>query len=230
MSLDGQPGGSMAQQPGRLRPAVALPESARVVLATANEHKVRELRQILAETLAPHGEESLISLRGLGITSPVEDGVTFAANALIKARHAARVTGLPALADDSGLCVDVLGGAPGVFSARWCGHHGDDAANLELLLAQLADVPEHARAAHFECAAVLVTSEGQEYVERGTVEGHLLFQPVGGGGFGYDPIFQPAGYSRSMAELTAQEKNAIYHRARAFSALKEELAAVLARG
>ncbi|MDN5559158.1 MAG: RdgB/HAM1 family non-canonical purine NTP pyrophosphatase [Ruaniaceae bacterium] len=207
-----------------------LPPSARVLLATANEHKTREVRAILHDVLAPYGENALISLKGLPLASPVEDGITFEQNALIKARAAAKATGLPVLADDSGLAVDVLGGAPGVFSARWCGHHGDDVANLELLLDQLADVPGHHRGARFECSAVLVTPDGHEYSEHGLVTGALLFRPEGDGGFGYDPIFQPTGYSRSMADLTAEEKNQISHRAKAFSELKDELASVLARG
>lgn len=214
----------------RREDAIGLPAGARIILATANSHKTGELRAILSDVLAPYGTEALISMRGLPLGSPVEDGVTFEENALIKARAAARATGLPALADDSGIAVDVLGGAPGVFSARWAGSHGDDIANLELLLDQLSDIPQHHRQARFVCAAVLVTPDGHEYVEQALVQGRLLYQPQGEGGFGYDPIFQPEGYARSMAELTPEEKNQISHRAKAFAELKEEIAAVLARG
>ncbi|SNU02269.1 XTP/dITP diphosphohydrolase [Ruaniaceae bacterium KH17] len=214
----------------RREDAIELPAGARIILATANSHKTGELRAILSDVLAPYGTEALISMRGLPLGSPVEDGVTFEENALIKARAAARATGLPALADDSGIAVDVLGGAPGVFSARWAGSHGDDIANLELLLDQLSDIPQHHRQARFVCAAVLVTPDGHEYVEQALVQGRLLYQPQGEGGFGYDPIFQPEGYARSMAELTPEEKNQISHRAKAFAELKEEIAAVLARG
>lgn len=214
----------------RREDTIELPAGARIILATANSHKTGELRAILSDVLAPYGTEALISMRGLPLGSPVEDGVTFEENALIKARAAARATGLPALADDSGIAVDVLGGAPGVFSARWAGSHGDDIANLELLLDQLSDIPQHHRQARFVCAAVLVTPDGHEYVEQAHVQGRLLYQPQGEGGFGYDPIFQPEGYARSMAELTPEEKNQISHRAKAFAELKEEIAAVLARG
>ena len=214
----------------RREDAIELPAGARIILATANSHKTGELRAILSDVLAPYGTEALISMRGLPLGSPVEDGVTFEENALIKARAAARATGLPALADDSGIAVDVLGGAPGVFSARWAGSHGDDIANLELLLDQLSDIPQHHRQARFVCAAVLVTPDGHEYVEQALVQGRLLYQPQGEGGFGYDPIFQPEGYARSMAELTPEEKNQISHRAKAIAELKEEIAAVLARG
>lgn len=208
---------------------ISVPAGAKLLLATANEHKTGEVRAILHDVLAPYGEDALISMKGLPLASPVEDGVTFEENALIKARAAAQATGLPVLADDSGLCVDVLGGAPGVFSARWAGIHGDDVANLELLLNQLADVPKHHRGARFECAAVLVTPDRHEYVERQHVAGSLLYRPQGDGGFGYDPIFQAEGHARSMAELTAKEKNAISHRAKAFGELKDEIASVLAR-
>ena len=145
--------------------------------------------------------------------------VTFADNALLKARYAARATGLPALADDSGLAVDVLGGAPGIFSARWSGRHGDDAANLRLLLAQLSDVPDAHRGAQFVCAAALVTPDGREHVETGTLRGALLREPVGDGGFGYDPILRPEGRDVSTAQLSPEDKNAISHRGHAFRAL-----------
>jgi len=199
----------------------------RLVLATHNAHKVRELRDILRPLLPGLHASDVVGAGDVGTEPPVEDGVTFAENALIKARALAAATGLPAVADDSGLCVDVLGGAPGVFSARWSGRHGDDVANLELLLAQLAEVPPPHRGAHFACAAALVTPSGTEIVEEGTMPGMLLTAPRGDGGFGYDPILQPAGENRSAAELTAEEKNAISHRGKAFRALAPHIVAAL---
>ena len=189
----------------------------RVVLATRNAHKVAELRAILAESglaAEPVGVEAVP-----GAPEVRETGVTFAENALLKAHALARFSGLPALADDSGLCVDVLGGAPGVFSARWAGRHGDDAANLRLLLDQLADVPAEHRGAHFACAAALALPDGTERVAEGRLRGTLRYEPAGHGGFGYDPILQPEGETRTCAELSPAEKNAISHRGRAFRAL-----------
>lgn len=195
--------------------------NAKLVLATHNAHKLGELRDILC---GPDGipgllREEIISATDLGAPEPVEDGVTFAENALIKARALAVASGLPVIADDSGLAVDVLGGAPGIFSARWSGSHGNDAANLDLLLAQIADVPEAHRAAQFVCAAALVTPLGFESVELGELRGTLLWARRGDGGFGYDPILVPAGETRSCAELSPQEKNAISHRGKAFRLL-----------
>lgn len=199
----------------------------RLVLATHNPHKVAELREILRPLLPGLDDHDVVGAADLGADPPVEDGVTFAENALLKARALAAATGLPAVADDSGLCVDVLGGAPGVFSARWAGWHGDDRANLELLLAQLADVPERHRGAHFACAAALVTPGGLEVVEEGAMPGTLLTAPRGTGGFGYDPILRPAGDGRSSAELSPAEKNAISHRGKAFRALAPHLVPLL---
>lgn len=208
-------------QPGQSR--------ARLVLATHNEHKVGELRAILVASGAVPGlvPEDVVGASAFDVAPPVEDGVTFAENALLKARALARATGLPAVADDSGLAVDVLGGAPGIFSARWSGRHGDDRANLDLLLAQLADVREEHRAARFVCAAALVTPDGVETVELGALDGTLLTAPRGSGGFGYDPVLRPDGESRSCAELSPAEKNAISHRGQAFRALAPRIAAVL---
>lgn len=182
----------------------------RLVLATRNAHKVTELRAILADTgLA-------VDLVGADAYPEIPDvketGVTFAENALLKAHALAQATGLPAVADDSGLCVDVLGGAPGIFSARWAGTHGDDAANLALLLAQLSDIDDTHRAAHFACAAALALPDGTERVVEGRLPGTLRHTPAGSGGFGYDPILQPLGDTRTCAELTPSEKNAISHR------------------
>jgi XTP/dITP diphosphohydrolase len=204
----------------------------RLVLATHNAHKVGELRDILhaVPALAGLAPGDVVGARDLGAPEPVEDGVTFEANALIKARALAAFSGLPAVADDSGIAVDVLGGSPGVFSARWSGRHGDDDANLDLLLAQLSDVPDEHRGARFVCAAALVTPDGAEVVRLGEMRGTLLRARCGAGGFGYDPIFRPDGESRSSAELSADEKNAISHRGKAFRALAPDVAAVLSAG
>jgi XTP/dITP diphosphohydrolase len=187
----------------------------RAVLATHNEHKLEEFASIIARRLP---EVDLVEYDG---PEPVEDGVTFAQNALIKARAAAEHTGLVALADDSGIGVDVLGGAPGVFSARWSGRHGDDVGNLQLLLAQLADVPDERRGAHYTCAIALVRpgrSEcpAEELTVEGTWPGRLARAPRGANGFGYDPVFVPDGTSLTAAELDPETKNADSHRARAF--------------
>ncbi|WP_035848910.1 RdgB/HAM1 family non-canonical purine NTP pyrophosphatase [Kitasatospora azatica] len=189
----------------------------RLVLATRNQHKVAELRAILGDaglTVELVGADAYPE-----IPDVPETGVTFAENALLKAHALARATGLPAVADDSGLCVDVLGGAPGIFSARWAGKHGDDRANLELLLAQLADIAAPHRGAHFACAAALALPDGTERVVEGRLLGTLRTAPAGEGGFGYDPILQPLGETRTCAELTAAEKNAISHRGKAFRGL-----------
>ncbi|MEU3568128.1 RdgB/HAM1 family non-canonical purine NTP pyrophosphatase [Kitasatospora sp. NPDC036755] len=191
--------------------------STRLILATRNQHKVTELRAILAD--AGLDVELVGADAYPEIPDVPETGVTFAENALLKAHALARATGLPAVADDSGLCVDVLNGAPGIFSARWSGKHGDDRANLDLLLAQLSDIAEPHRAAHFFCAAALALPDGTERVVEGRLLGTLRTAPAGDGGFGYDPILQPLGETRTCAELTAEEKNAISHRGKAFRAL-----------
>jgi XTP/dITP diphosphohydrolase len=201
----------------------------RLVLATHNAHKVTELRAILAPLLPGLDPVDLMGARDLGAPEPVEDGLTFAANALLKARALAAFTGLPALADDSGLCVDVLGGAPGIFSARWAGRHGDDVANLDLLLAQLEDIAAEHRGARFTCAAALVTPDGTEHVEIGHLVGRLALAAHGTGGFGYDPVLVPEGETRTCAELTPAEKNAISHRGQAFRALAPAIAVALGR-
>ena len=197
----------------------------RLVLATHNAHKVAELRSILGPLL---DGIDLIAYDG---PDPVEDGDTFAANALIKARAASAHTGLPAIADDSGICVDALGGAPGIHSARYAGTRDDD-HNVDLLLANLAGVS--ARGARFECAAALVVplsievvgpdgpadaSEGSEFVETGSWPGTVLGERRGAHGFGYDPVFAPHGAAGSAAELTPEQKNAVSHRAIAFGRL-----------
>lgn len=202
----------------------------RLVLATHNRGKLAELREILAAAgVDPTG---VVTAANLGVAPPVEDGITFEANALLKARALAAASGLPAVADDSGLAVDVLGGAPGVFSARWAGGHGDDAANLALLLDQLADVPAEHRGAQFACAAALVAPDGREWVTHGVMRGRLTTAPRGAGGFGYDPVLEPddqptPGRVLTSAELTPAQKNAISHRGEAFRALAPAIVALL---
>jgi XTP/dITP diphosphohydrolase len=188
----------------------------RTVLASANPGKLREL----AALLAPFSLE-LIAQSALGIDSPPETGATFEANALLKARHAASSAGLPALADDSGLEVDALGGGPGVRSARFAGEGASDAQNLARLLAQLASVPAEHRQARYRCVVVLVRSgeDDTPLIARGSWEGRIAERPRGAGGFGYDPVFVPAGEQRTAAELSPEEKNAVSHRARALEAL-----------
>lgn len=200
-------------------------------MATHNAHKLSELREILLADAAIPGlrAEQIVGAAAFSEIEPVEDGLTFEANALIKARALAQLSGLPSVADDSGLAVDVLGGAPGIFSARWAGRHGADAANLDLLLAQLSDIAPAHRGARFVCAAALVTPDGAETVVRGELVGTLLTAPRGTGGFGYDPILLPAGSDRCCAELTPAEKNAISHRGQAFRALAPRIAEALAR-
>ncbi|MFI0238953.1 RdgB/HAM1 family non-canonical purine NTP pyrophosphatase [Streptomyces sp. NPDC016845] len=190
----------------------------RLILATRNNGKIVELRSILADAGLPH---DLVGADAYpDIPDVRETGVTFAENALLKAHALAKATGLPAVADDSGLCVDVLGGAPGIFSARWAGRHGDDKANLDLLLAQLGDIDEDRhRTAHFACAAALALPDGTERVVEGQLRGVLRHAPSGTNGFGYDPILQVEGDTRTCAELTPAEKNAISHRGKAFRAL-----------
>jgi XTP/dITP diphosphohydrolase len=189
----------------------------RLILATRNPGKITELRAILAAAGLHH---DLVGADAYPeIPDVKETGVTFAENALLKAHALAQATGLPAVADDSGLCVDVLGGAPGIFSARWSGTHGDDRANLRLLLDQLGDIADEHRAAHFACAAALALPDGTERVVEGRLRGTLRHKPTGTHGFGYDPILQPDGDTRTCAELTPEEKNAISHRGKAFRGL-----------
>lgn len=191
--------------------------AARVVLASHNAHKLQELRRLM-EPLVPG-----IELIGYDGPEPVENGVTFAENALIKARAAAAHTGLPAIADDSGISVDVLGGCPGIFSARWGGPARSDTANVDLLLWQLSDLADEHRSAAFVCAAALALPSGEEAVQLGNWPGSVLRAPAGDGGFGYDPVFRPEGETRSAAELTPAEKDAASHRTRAFTALVPEI-------
>ena len=199
----------------------------RIALATHNVHKVGEILAILAPEIPGISHDDIVTAGQLAAPTPVEDGVTFAENALIKARALAAASGLPAIADDSGISVDVMGGAPGIFSALWSGAHGADAENLQLLLAQMADIREEHRGAAFVCAAVLVMPDGTETVCEGRMEGRLATAPAGEHGFGYDPIFIPAGQSLTCAELAPEVKNAISHRAAAFKALAPRIAEAL---
>lgn len=187
----------------------------RVVLATRNDHKVEEVSRIL------RAEGVEVELVPLPADAPDVDETesTFAGNALLKAQSAARVTGLPAIADDSGLCVDALHGMPGVLSARWAGRHGDDAANLALVLAQMAHVPDGRRGAQFVCAAAWVVPDVSEHVVEGVLEGSLAHQARGSEGFGYDPIFVPRSFALTTAELRPHEKDAISHRGQALRLL-----------
>lgn len=207
----------------------AVPAGARLVLATRNAGKLRELRELLRGRIEGLDVDTqVIDAAAAGVPDVPETGVTFEENSLLKARAVAEATGLAAIADDSGLAVDVLGGAPGIFSARWAGRHGDDAANLDLLLAQLSDIsPEH-RGAAFVCAAALALPDGTAEVERAELRGTLLTAPRGEGGFGYDPVLEPQGLDRSCAELSAEEKNAISHRGQAFRALIPAIVKALA--
>ena len=210
----------------------------RIIVATHNEGKLKEIRRILAEDLGETAEQAeLVSAGSLNLPDPVEDGVTFQENALLKARDVASRTGCPTIADDSGLIVDVMGAAPGILSARWAGEHGNDKANNALLLAQLADIPDAKRTARFRCAAALVVpgeAESAPYpiasetVELGEMPGVLLHEPHGTNGFGYDPLLVPddqpacaveAGERLTSAEMTPEEKNAISHRGKALKAL-----------
>ena len=187
----------------------------RLVLATRNAHKVAELRRILSA----HGLE-LVGLDAFpDLADVAETGATFADNALLKARAVANATGHLAVADDSGLTVDALNGMPGVLSARWAGRHGDDDANLRLVLAQLTDVPDERRGAAFVCAAAAATPAGREAVVEGRIDGVIIREARGTNGFGYDPIFRPNGYDVTTAEMSPDDKDAISHRGRAFREL-----------
>jgi XTP/dITP diphosphohydrolase len=199
----------------------------RLLLASRNAKKLVELRRILAATSAG-AQVELVGLDDVDEYAEVpESGLSFAENALIKAREGAQQTGLPTVADDSGLTVDALNGMPGVFSARWSGRHGDDEANLQLVLDQIADVPDEHRAGGFVCAAALVWPDGREQVVEGRMPGHIIRAPRGENGFGYDPIFVPEGYQQTSAELTADAKDAISHRGKAFRGLADLIAAEL---
>jgi XTP/dITP diphosphohydrolase len=200
----------------------------KLLLATRNAGKLAELQRLL-ESAVPGVE--VIGLRDVEqYPDAPETGATFAENALLKAREAVRYTGLPAVADDSGLTVDALNGMPGVLSARWSGRHGDDDANTALLLGQIADVPDERRGAAFVCAAALVTPDGTERVIERQWRGRLVREKRGNNGFGYDPVFMPEGLDVTSAELAPEEKDARSHRGQAFAALVPVLAEVLGGG
>jgi XTP/dITP diphosphohydrolase len=186
----------------------------KLLLATRNRKKLAELSRIL------DGASELIGLDDAPSYPELpETGLTFEENALLKAREGAARTGLPTIADDSGLCVDALGGMPGVFSARWAGRHGNDEANLRLVLDQLADIPDEALGAAFVCVAALALPDGRTFITHGEMRGRLVREPRGSGGFGYDPIFVADGHTVTNAELSPAEKDAISHRGKAFRAL-----------
>jgi len=194
----------------------------RVLLATRNAGKVDELRRILG------GAVELVGIDDAAAYEPgPETGATFAENALAKAFEAVAHTGLPSVADDSGLAVDAMNGMPGVLSARWAGRHGDDRANLELLLGQLTDVPDDRRGAGFVCAAAYALPDGRHEVVLGEMRGTLTRTPRGSGGFGYDPLLVPDGLTVTSAELTAADKDAMSHRGKAFRLLAPGLLAAL---
>jgi XTP/dITP diphosphohydrolase len=192
----------------------------RVVLASGNSGKLRELGSLLA----PFGFD-LVSQSTLGLQTPPETGTTFAENALLKARHAAAMTNLPALADDSGIEVDALGGRPGIYSARYAGEGASDQANLRKMLDEMREIPAPQRTARYQCVIAFVTTatDSAPILATGTWEGTLLSEPKGLGGFGYDPIFVPGGLDRTAAELGAGEKNSLSHRGQALRALVTEL-------
>ena len=197
-----------------------------IVLASGNRGKLAELGEMLA-TL----ELKIVAQGTLGVGDAEETGLTFVENALIKARHASRATGLPALADDSGICVDALAGSPGLYSARYAGRHGDDAANNARLLAELGDRPEALRGAYFYCCVVLLrhAEDPSPLLAEGRWYGRVLRQPRGDGGFGYDPLFQPDGFAVSAAELEPIEKNRLSHRGQAVASLMADLQRELLR-
>lgn len=190
----------------------------KLLLATRNKGKVEEFRRILEDIAA--GQIELVGLDQFPNLHDVDEtGSTFEENALLKAREMCEASGMPAIADDSGLCVDYLNGDPGIFSARWAGSHGDDKANTAKVLASLADVPDEKRSAHFTCVAALALPDGRTHVEEAKFEGWILHEPIGDQGFGYDPIFRPNGYSISSAQMSAEEKDAISHRGKSLRAI-----------
>lgn len=188
--------------------------AATLVLATTNPGKMREFDRLLAGAGLPL---RVVGLDAVGVEAPPETGVTFAENAILKARHAAARSGLPALADDSGLVVDGLGGAPGVYSARYAGEGAGDEANRRRLIAALAAVPEAGRSGRFVCAIAVAQPDGAVAVVEGVCEGRVIDTPRGTNGFGYDPLFYLPGRGATLAELSPDEKGAISHRARAFA-------------
>ena len=188
-----------------------------IAAASGNKGKLREIAEIF------NGYE-IVPMQAAGFTGEIEEtGSTFAENALLKARTVCRALGMPALADDSGLCVEALGGAPGVYSARFAGTHGDDAANNALLLQKLSNVPAEKRGAYFESCVALVFPDGREFVASGRTYGKILPSAQGSGGFGYDPLFFSEELGKSFGVASAEEKNAVSHRGKALRALERQL-------
>ena len=197
-----------------------------LVLATRNQGKIREFRRIL--DAISNGAINLLGLEEFPDTTDVEEtGSSFIENAFLKARSICAETGLPSIADDSGLCVDALDGAPGIYSARYAGVHGDDQANNAKLLLALKDIPEEKRSAHFTCAAALVLPDGREHVSEEIFEGSILFAPIGDQGFGYDPLFRPQGLAISSAQMSADEKDLISHRGKSLRAIAPHVISLL---
>ena len=189
----------------------------KLIIASNNAHKIGEIKKILSDSF-----DSILSLREAGIDhETVEDGTTFMENAKKKAREIAEISGCAALADDSGICVDALGGAPGIFSARYAGEHGNDEANNKKLLFDLLGKDD--RSAHYTAAMALIFPDGEEVLAEGYMYGSIISSPRGNGGFGYDPLFVPVGEERTVAEMSAEEKNAISHRANALKELMIKL-------
>jgi len=193
----------------------------KLVIASRNDHKIQEMRRILEQ--AGLDIELVGTAEFPDLPDVEETGSTFAANAKLKARVVSEFTGLPAVGDDSGLCVDALNGMPGILSARWSGTHGNDQANLALLLAQISQVPTDRRGASFICAAAYVHPDGTEFVVEGQMSGTLIDAPVGTNGFGYDPIFVPQGHQITSAQMSAELKDSISHRGKALAALADQL-------
>ncbi|MGD8589506.1 MAG: RdgB/HAM1 family non-canonical purine NTP pyrophosphatase [Chromatiales bacterium] len=192
----------------------------KIVLASNNPGKVREINQLLASQ-----QITVVAQKEFDIPDAVEDGLSFVENAIKKARHAAKLSGLPAIADDSGIEVDALHGAPGIYSARYAGTGASDQANLEKLLAELTEIPEAERSARFQCLMVYMrhAEDPTPIICQGTWEGSILLQPRGDNGFGYDPVFYVPTHQCSSAELPAEVKNSLSHRGQALRRLLEQL-------
>ena len=198
----------------------------RLLLATRNKGKIAEFRRILEEIAA--GQIELVGLDQFpNLRDVAETGSTFEENALLKAREMCAASGIAAIADDSGLCVDFLNGEPGIYSARWSGVHGDDAANTLKVLNSLTDVPDEKRGAHFTCVAALALPDGRTHTEEANFDGWILREPVGEHGFGYDPIFRPEGYEISSAQMSAEAKDAISHRGKSLRAIAPHVISLL---
>ena len=198
----------------------------KLLLATRNKGKIEEFRRILEDIAA--GEIELVGLEQFPDLHDVDEtGSTFEENALLKAREMCLASGIPAIADDSGLCVDFLNGDPGIFSARWSGSHGDDRANTAKVLESLIGVPDEKRGAHFTCVAALALPDGRTHIEQAHFDGWILHTPVGDQGFGYDPIFRPEGFEISSAQMSAESKDAISHRGKSLRAIAPHVITLL---